>query len=95
MKSCCFMSVLSVFFNKTNWLYCLHLVVLCLLCCFVFIVCCFFSPLHKKRTQQKPENKKKQKKGTTFFSVSAVVFTNSVPNFFVVGLKIVFYIETL
>ena len=72
------------------------LVVLCsLFCFFVFI------PLHKtpkNRTQQKPPKKKKQKcreKGQTKKSVSAVVFTNSVPNFWGWVTKMLCFAENL
>ena len=57
----------------------------------LFCVFCFFIPF-KKRPQKaghskNPQNPKCRKKGQTKNSVSAVVFTNSVPNFLGVGYK--------
>ena len=71
-----------------------------LLFCFEFCLCLFFIPLKKRpsknRTQQKPQKtKKKQKKNRQKTSVSAIVFTNSVPNFLGVGLKMQASLKTL
>ena len=93
---CCF------FCHKTKWSSCLHLVVLlpflffgCFVLNFVFFFC-FFIPLKKRppknRTQQKPKKAKMQKKRTAKKENSAIVFTNSVLQFFGVGLKFSFFL---
>ena len=77
-----FVSVLSGFLfylcNRTKWFCCLHLVVLFPFCCdglnFVFL-----SFISKKRPKNGHNNKECRKNGQ-LLSVSAVVFTNSVPN---------------
>ena len=74
------------FCNKPKWFSCLHLVVLFSLLLFRFD----FSFLSKKAAKN-GHRKKKQKKGH-FLSVSAVVFTNSVPNFWG-GLKNAIFTE--
>ena len=90
-----------VFCHKTKWSSCLHLVVLLpflFFCCFVLNFVFFvFSFLSKKKTPQKTghsKNPKKQKCRKTRQpkkKVSAVVFTNSVLQFFGVGLKFSFF----
>ena len=85
----CFLCCL--FCDKTKWSSCLHLVVLLpflFFVCFVlnFVFFLLFSFLSKKdppktRTQQKPKKAKMQKNQTKKKSVSAVVFTDSVLNF--------------
>ena len=77
-KSYCFMSVLSVFCNKTKWFSCLHLVVLFLFAVIfsMFVFRFFFSFLSKKRTQQKTQKTKYAEKKGYYFSARVVVFTN-------------------
>ena len=81
-----FVSVLSFFCNMTKWFSCLHLVVLLPFCFLVFIVFDVFCVFHSspRKTPPKTDTAKTpkinmQKKRTKNNSVSAVVFTNSVP----------------
>ena len=94
----CLCCLLSLFANKTKWFSGLHRVVLFLSWLFcVFLVFSFLSRKDpKQRTQRKPQNQKCRKKGQTNKSVSAIVFTNSVPNFGGGGLqKCYFSLKTL
>ena len=80
----CVCVVCFLFCSKTKWFYRLHLVVLFL----VWLFCAqFFIPqIKQKQTQQKHKDKQKcRKRGQIQNSVSAVVFTDSVPVFFFWG----------
>ena len=61
-----------------------------LFCCFVlsFVFLSFLSKIWQTQTQQNDKKKQNAEKKQIYFSVSAVVFTNSVPHFLGVGLKI-------
>ena len=74
-----YVCVVCLFCNKTKWFSCLHRVVLFLFCCFVLK---FFIHQNRQKSghSKNPQKSKLQRKGT-LLSVSAVVFTNSVPNF--------------
>ena len=82
MKLWCFVSVLSFFATRlSGFLVCI------LWSCFLFVVClefcfsCFLIP-RKKDTENghsKNQKKKNAEKRDNIFSVSAVVFANSVP----------------
>ena len=91
-----------VFCHKTKWSSCLHLVVLLPFCflLFCFEFCLFFvvSFLSKKRPPKKPDTAKAQKsknaeKKDSEKKNSAIVFTNSVLQFFGVGLKLSFFAD--
>ena len=89
-----FASVLLFFCHKTKWSSCLHLVVLLpflFFLLFCFELCLFFIPLKKKDPPKKPDTAKTKKKKNAEKpdkkKVSAVVFTNSVLQFFGVGFK--------
>ena len=93
---CCLVFSLSKN-TRTKWFCCLRILWSSFLfCCFVLKFVFFgvfhFSPKKtKNRTQQKP-NKNAEKKGQEK-SVSAVVFTNRVPNILGVGLKVQIFAE--
>ena len=83
MKLECFVCVCVVFFifkHKIGLLSCLDLVVYL----FFILDFCFFNPIKKLDTAKTPKTKKAEKHPNGF-SVSAVVFTNDVPNFLGVG----------
>ena len=85
--------VVVFFGHKTKWSSCLHLVVLLP---FLFCFELFFIPLKKRPpkktdTAKNPKNKNAEKPDQK--TVSAVVFTNSVLQFFGVGLKFCFLAE--
>ena len=64
-------------------------------CCFVLIVFLFSFPLKRTKTgHSNPPPKKNIAEKRVSFSVSAVVFANSVPNFFAAGLKIQCFAES-
>ena len=78
--------VVCFLFKQNKWFSGLHLVVLFLfwLFCVQFFVFCFHSFPKKTPQNRHSKNPKKQKcrkTGQRKHSVSAVVFTNSVPNF--------------
>ena len=83
------------FVNKTRWfLDCI--VWSCFFWLFVFIFVLFFIPFKKTKNPDtaKTPKTKMQKKGQKEISVSAIVFTNSVPNFLGVGYKNVMFAES-
>ena len=79
----------SLFENRTKWFCCLHLVVFFPFVVLFWILSIFHSS--QKATQKTEQNKNPQKqnaeKNGKKKSVSAVVFTNSVPNFLGLGFK--------
>ena len=97
---CCLVSLLKNL-NRTKWFCCLHLVVIFpfLLFCFEFWIFsfCDFSVLSKKDPPKKGHSKnpksKNAQKTDKKKSVCAIVFTNSVPNFLGVGLKMQIFAE--
>ena len=88
MKLECFMCVLSLS-SKNTTLDCFLVWILLsasflLVFVFVLFLCLYFSfqsKISRKGTGQKPRKPKMQKNTPKCFSVSAAVFTNSVPNF--------------
>ena len=91
---CIILFLCCCFCHKTKWSSCLHLVVLLLFFVVLFWICFFVFSFLSKKTPKKtghsknPQKTKMQKKRTKKKSVSAVVFTNSVLQFFGVGLEI-------
>ena len=88
------------FKDRTTWFCCLHLVVFFPFLLFCFESCLFsFSHSSRKKTPKKldtakkTQNQKCRKKGETKKSASAIVFTNSVPNYWGVGYKNVIFAE--
>ena len=91
---CCLVFSLK---NRTKWFCCLHFVVFIPFCCFVLNFVFFHSS--KKRPpknghSKNPRNQKYRKKDKHKKSVSAAVFTDSVPNFWGVGYKNVIFAES-
>ena len=82
----CVCVVCFLFCNKTKWFYCLHLVVL-----FSFVVL-FLEVVFHSSQKKKPINRAGQKPPK---QVCSVVFTNSVPNFWGMGLKVHFAENTI
>ena len=94
------LSVSSAFFcNKTKWFLVCILWFCFFVCCFALNFCFggFVIPLKKGNNghNQNTKNKNAEKKGH-FLSVSAVVFTDSVPNFggWALGLKMHLLLKT-
>ena len=76
----CLYHLLSFFVNKTKWFSGLHLVVLFIFWLF-HVHFLFFIPSKKPKYWTQQKKQKCRKKGQTKNTVSAVVFTTSVPNF--------------
>ena len=67
MKLYCCMSVLSVFCNKTKWIFCLHFVVLFFVVLYsIFVFFCFFILVKKTKHNTNLQNNNAEEKGQFF-----------------------------